>query len=162
MADWQEWAQDSLSTGAVATVATTMAAAACGQIEDGHIIAPINAVSHILWGDEAAAQEEASYQYTLPGLALNAIAVTGWAGVHELLFGKAAAQGRTGEVLLGGAIVSAIAFVTDYRVVPDRLTPGFEKRLSNGSLLGIYGALALALSVGSLMRHRSKSPSRCA
>ena len=156
MSDWQEWLQDSLSTGAVATVATTVAAAACGQAEDGHVIAPINAVSHILWGDEAATHEEPSYQYTLPGLALNAVAVTGWAGVHELLFGKAAAQGRTAEVLLGGAFVSALAFVTDHRVVPDRLTPGFEKRLSNGSLLGIYGTLAIALGVGSLLRHRSK------
>jgi len=128
---------------------------ACGGFEDGHIIAPINAVSHIVWGDEAATHEEPSGQYTLTGLALNSLAVTSWAAVHELLFGRAAAEGKTAEVLLGGAFVSALAFVTDYRVVPDRLTPGFEKRLSNGALLGIYGTLAVALGVGSLLRHRS-------
>lgn len=50
--------------------------------------------------------------------------------------------------LIGGAAVSGLAYVTDYKLVPAWLTPGFEKRLSNRSLLGIYAALALGLALG--------------
>jgi hypothetical protein len=35
-------------------------------------------------------------------------------------------------------------------LVPERLTPGFEKRLSNKSLLAIYGTLAVGLGLGLL------------
>jgi len=56
-----------------------------------------------------------------------------------------------GKAIAGGAIVSALAYVTDYHLVPKRLTPGFEKRLSNKSLFGIFATLALSLAVGSMM-----------
>lgn len=138
-----DWIADTLTTGAVATAATTCAVAALGQTEEGNALAPINAVSHILWGDEAAAVEQADVSHTLAGLALNACAVTGWAGVHELLMPRFGPR-RLNQALAAGAMVSALAYVTDYYVVPKRFTPGFEKRLSNSSLFGIYATLALA------------------
>jgi hypothetical protein len=39
-------------------------------------------------------------------------------------------------------------------LVPKRFTPGFEKRLSGPSLTLIYGALALGLAAGVLLRER--------
>ena len=154
--------QDSVRTGAVTALTTTIAAAVCGQIETGSAVAPLNSVSHIVWGDEASAQEQWTCKYTATGLALNAAAVTSWAAVHELLFGRFADKGDVatgagqprdgGQAVLGGAIVSVLAYVTDYHVVPARLTPGFELRLGNRSLLGIYAALALGLAFGSLCR----------
>jgi hypothetical protein len=56
--------------------------------------------------------------------------------------------------LTGGTIIAAIAYIVDYHVVPRRLTPGFEMRLSNRSLLAIYGTLALSLGLGSLMKRK--------
>jgi hypothetical protein len=56
------------------------------------------------------------------------------------------------EALVEGTVVSGLAYVTDYYVVPDRLTPGFEKRLSNKSLTAIYCALAVGLAAGALRR----------
>ena len=140
--------QNTLQTGAAATAATTLATAICGELEEGNAIAPLNAVSHIAWGDKAAAQDEASWKYTATGIALNSAAVTSWAGIFETFFGKAVDDRDLGRALMGGAAVSALAFVTDYYLVPKRLTPGFEKRLSNQSLLGIYSALALSLALG--------------
>ena len=46
-----------------------------------------------------------------------------------------------------------MAYFTDYHVVPDRLTPGFEKRLSPKSLRVVYSALALSLPIASLAEH---------
>jgi hypothetical protein len=149
-----QWITDTLTTGAVATAATTLAAAALGQAEGGNAVAPINAVSHIFWGDEAAAADRPDARHTLTGLALNAAAVTSWAAVQELLMPRSGPR-RLGRALLAGAAVAALAYVTDYHVVPRRLTPGFEKRLSDPSLLGVYATLALSLAAGSLCSGRA-------
>ena len=140
----------------MATAATTAAVAACGLLEDESAAVPVNAISHIAFGDEAATHDEASAKYTGTGLALNATAVTGWAMIHELIGGRAADRGDVAATLLSGAAVSALAYVTDYYLVPDRFTPGFEKRLSNRSLFGIYATLALSLAAGSLCRPGNK------
>ncbi|WP_010587348.1 hypothetical protein [Schlesneria paludicola] len=140
--------QNTLQTGAAAATATTLATAICGELEEGNAIAPLNAISHIAWGDEAATHDEASWKYTATGMALNGAAVTSWAGIFEMYFGRAVDRQDVRQALVGGAAVSALAFVTDYYLVPRRVTPGFEKRLSNTSLFGIYSALALSLALG--------------
>jgi hypothetical protein len=53
--------------------------------------------------------------------------------------------------LLRGAAVSAAAYVTDYHLVPRRLTPGFELRLPRLALAPIYAALAVGLSLRDLL-----------
>jgi hypothetical protein len=53
---WKQILSDSICTGALASATTALAAAACGRVEEGEAVAPVNAVSHILWGDEAAAE----------------------------------------------------------------------------------------------------------
>jgi hypothetical protein len=154
MSRLEQLAEDTLLTGAVATAATTLAVSALGQLEDGEPIAPINSVSHIAWGDEAAKHEEASVKYTLTGALLNAAAVIGWAGIHELAVWRLGARRSQAASLAVGAAVAGLAYVTDYHIVPRRLTPGFEKRLSNRSLAAVYGVLAVSLGVGTLLRRR--------
>lgn len=136
-----------VQTGATAAIATTAVAAICGVIEDQNPVAPINAISHIAWGDEAAEHDELSVQYTATGVALNTMAVVGWAGIYELILSQQAKRSWM-NALVGGAAVSGLAFITDYCLVPKRVTPGFEKRLSNRSLLAIYTALALSFAFG--------------
>lgn len=147
-----EIAADSLWNGAVATATTSAAAAICGVIENRSAVAPINAVSHILWGDRAARHSESSVKYTVPGVLLNAAAVTSWAALQELMFGRRQRRRSVGGAVAEGVAISAMAYVTDYYLVPSRFTPGFEKRLSNRSLASIYGVLALSLGLGSLLR----------
>lgn len=139
-----------LQTAGPATAATTAAVAACGSFDDGNAVAPINAVSHIAWGDEAAEQDDASYKYTLSGATLNAAAVASWAAVYELGFGRRARQGNVKAAIVGGLATAALAYVTDYYLVPKRLTPGFEKRLSAPSMFAVYAALAASLPLASL------------
>jgi hypothetical protein len=149
MRTWKDAVRASAYTGTFASVATTAAAAAFGKAELGRAVAPLNAVSHVLWGDQAARRNALSGKYTATGAAINHAGSMFWALVYEKLFGHA----RTVPgVLLGSAAVAALAYVTDYHLVPKRLTPGYELRLPKRSLTGVYGALALGLSVGALLR----------
>ncbi len=155
---WKQAARDGLTTGIVAAAATTLAAMACGAKEGGSALAPLNAVSHIAWGDEAFGARGFSARYTLTGLAINTAANVSWGVLHEVLFGDAMRDSasassednrpRVTRALPGGALVAALAYITDYHIVPARLTPGFEKHLSRRALFFIYLVLALALAAG--------------
>ena len=137
-----------LASAAGATVTTTAATAICGAVELGNAAAPINAISHIAWGDEAAEQDDLSTKYTVVGGVLNAAAMASWAAVHHFVFRPERREPGVVPALARGAATAAIAYVVDYYVVPKRLTPGFEKRLSGRSLFWIYVALAAGLAVG--------------
>lgn len=151
----QQILNDSLQTGALASTATTLAVAARGAIENDNAIAPLNSISHIVWGDKAALRDQPSWKYTALGVALNTAAVTSWALIYEGLFGGEE-DPDPARALIGGAVVSVCAYVTDYYVVPSRFTPGFEKRLSGRSLFGIYTVLAAGLAIGTLLRPSRK------
>jgi hypothetical protein len=141
--------KDVALTSTIATAATTAAAFLLGQSEAPRAAAPLNATSHILWGEEAKGQTQLDAKYTLTGAALNAGAMVAWSAVHAALFPK-----KTGLLgaLAGGAAVSAMAYVTDYYLVPKRLTPGFEAHLSPRGMATMYGVLAGSLALGALAR----------
>lgn len=144
---------EAAAAGATATVATTMALALSGSRLDVTPWAPINAVSHILYGDEAADHVRASAAYTATGALLNAAAMFAWSGVYALLR-RGVSRRSPASAIGAAAATSVIAYVVDYHVVPRRLTPGFEKRLPPGAISGVYGALALGLAAGSLITER--------
>ena len=150
-APWVEVARDGLRTGALASAATTATLAWLGQRSDRAPAGPLNAVSHILWGERAAEQDGLSAKYTAAGVGLNALAVSGWSLVHALLFRRRAPK-SIARALAGGALVSGLAYWVDYHVVPDRLAPGFEKRLEGRELLAVYSVLALCFAFGSRAR----------
>lgn len=144
--------ENSLCTGAAASIATAVTAALLGEAEKGKPLAPLNAVSHIAWGSEAAEHNEPSAKYTATGLLLNTAAVTMWSAVYEMIHQKRRDPKDLWGALLDGAMVSALAYVVDYMVVPKRLTPGFELRLSNPSLLAIYASLAASMALASFAK----------
>lgn len=139
---------NTLYTAGVATLGTTVASALIGRADTGHAAAPLNATSHILWGDKAATHDDFDVSHTVVGGALNASAMLAWAITQEALLGRWARRGGLARAALGGAAISALAYVTDYHIVPKRLTPGFEKRLSASGMLGMYSVLALSLAAG--------------
>jgi len=133
-----------LKTGALAAVTTTAALALASWARERRAAAALNAVSHILYGEKALRRDRPSPKYTLTGIALNAAAVTGWAAVRHVLFGRR--REPLPRALLRGAATSALAYAVDYAVVPERLTPGFERRLSRPALFAVYAVLALSLA----------------
>lgn len=148
-----------LVSGTAAGLATALTASLAGKREAGSYAAPLNATSHIVWGDGAAQRQQPSIKYTLTGFLLNHASAIFWASFYERWFGRSsgASSGRMGSLarpIVGAAVVTAGAYVTDYYLVPKRFTPGFEKRLSGKSLLAIYGALAIGMVARDLSARR--------
>jgi hypothetical protein len=139
--------QRALLSGTVAAAAVTLAASLAGRRATGSYAAPLNATSHFLWGERAGRRNDYSLKYTATGFIANYGASVFWALFYEALAGRM-------PPLVRGAAVSALAYVTDYHVVPRRLTPGFEMRLTRPALAAIYAALALGLSARDLLSRK--------
>jgi hypothetical protein len=134
-----------LISGAFAAAAVTVVASLATRRATGSSAAALNATSHFLWGERAARQDDFSAKYTATGFMTNFGASVFWALFYEAL-GRRRRRGSA-RALRDGALVSALAYVVDYHVVPKRLTPGFELRLPRAALAGVYAALALGLSL---------------
>ena len=142
-------------SGLLAGAATGIVVAVRGARDSGSAVAPINATSHVAWGEEAAGVRAVDVKHTALGAAIHAAAGVFWAGVYEKLFGRHAERGNLTKALAGGAAVAALAYVTDYHLVPKRLTPGWEARVSGRSLAVTYAALAASLPLRALLRRRA-------
>lgn len=147
-------------SGTVSGLATAGVASFAGKHENGSYAAPLNATSHIIWGEEAAYHDRPSLKYTLTGFLLNHASTIFWASFYEKLFGRHGVRQRMqrlpftvspGPVFLvkplcRGATVATAAYIIDYHLIPKRFTPGFEKRVSGKSLTAIFAALAVGLA----------------
>lgn len=91
------------------------------------------------------------------------MAMYAWSAVLEGVFGpwvrRADESGGSplARAAVAGATVSALAYVTDYYVVPKRFTPGIEKRLSPMALATTYGVLAASLAAGAVWANRAEA-----
>ena len=135
-----------LLTGGTVAIVSAITAASWSRLERGRATAPLNAISHIAWGGEPPAEAGPAGVSLATGLALHAGASLFWATPFELVFGRMARR-SVGAAWLGGAIVSALAYVTDYYVVSRRFRPGYEAYLSPRGLFAVYAALAGGLAM---------------
>ncbi len=142
-----------VAAGSLAGLATTAAVALSGRHETGSGVAPINATSHVLWGDEAGATDAVDVKHTLPGMLINVGAGVFWALVHELVLERLPRRDAAATVA-SGAAVAGLAYVVDYHLIPRRLSPGWELRVSRKSVALGFVALGLSLCVAGLVRAR--------
>ena len=129
-----------VKTGLISSAAVAIAAGIRGQMERGAAMRPVNGISHILWGPQAGKSNSISAKFTLTGLALNTVACGFWAWLYQRGSRASASEAATDAVG-----VAALAYVTDYYLIPRRFTPGFELSLSSRSFPWIYAALAAGL-----------------
>ena len=142
----------SLVSGTLAALAVTLVASLAARRESGSAAAALNATSHVLWGPRAGRHDGYSAKYTATGFVTNYGASIFWALLYEAL---ARGKRRTPlRALSDSAIIASAAYFTDYHVVPKRLTPGFEMRISPTALALVYAALALGLSARDLVNRR--------
>jgi len=142
--------------GSLASLLSAAVLAWRGRAETGHAAAALNAPSHWLWGRRALRRNDASLRHTLPGIAIHHASSLFWALFYEGL------QSRRRRVTPAGAMadaaaVTAVAALVDLRLVPERLTPGFERRLSARSLSGVYLGFAAGLALGGLLVRQSRA-----
>jgi hypothetical protein len=144
---WGEALREGVATGAVASLFSAAALALLGRLESGAAAGPLNGPSQWLWGRLARHESRPSARHTLAGFLVHHVSASGWAVLHEKLFG-----GRGRSAWRDAALTAAVASFVDYRVAPRRLQPGFEAHLSRPSLLLVYGAFAAGLAVRHLRR----------
>ncbi len=149
-------AQRAIKDGLLAAALSGGSVAARSKADSGSAAAGINAPAHWLHGEESIRREDVSAKHTLVGAAVHTASAMLWAGLYEAL--QARRERRTvAGALVDAAGVAALAAVVDLKLVPERLTPGFQHRMSKESLWMVYGSFALGLALGGLQR-REEAP----
>lgn len=141
-------------TGAALSATVLAAVASASAIETGKPLAAVNAISHCVHGDVREYGDRATIAETGTGIAINSTAMFSWAFLWELLFGRKSVKEAVVPALLG----TGIAYLIDYHVVPKRLSPGIEKRLSWKAIAAVYGVLAATLALSPLWNAKRVLP----
>lgn len=143
-----------LASGSCASALSTIALACSGHLECGRAFAPVNAVSHWIWGDRAIHADRPAWRHTAVGYVIHHAMSVFWAAFYEGWVHGAPSRRRPGPAIAAGLAVAAAACFVDLKLTPRRLTPGFERRLSPLSLAFVYLAFGLALPLITLWRPR--------
>lgn len=154
MKSWQQALRHGLFSGSLASLASTAVLSVCGHYEEGSASAPSNATSHWVWGKPAFHRDAPSLRFTLVGYGIHHATSCFWAVLYERWLTSAPAKSARRSPLAGGAAIALLACFTDYYVVPRRLRPGFEKRLSKPALFLAYAAFGVTLG---LCRRRARA-----
>jgi len=138
----------------VASIASTISLSLLGRAELGRSAAPVNGPSQWIWGRHAPYQNRFSLRYTIVGYAVHHGASVFWAVLFEKLRQHLSRDDELKPAVVPAVVTTAAAYTVDFHFTPERLTPGFEHRLSNHSLLIVYGTFALALATAALVADR--------
>jgi hypothetical protein len=154
MENWKTAFQRGAIGGATASLVSTAALAMMGQNEAGSPYAPTNAISHWLWGERATRRDKPSLRYTLPGYLIHHGSAMFWSVLFERACGHLLDRKDTATTLGVATAASAVACFVDYRLTPQRLRPGYERRLSRPALALVYGMFGLGLAAGAMLSRR--------
>src|ERR1044072_5156945 len=146
----QRW-KDVWLDGLTSSAAVALTAALRGRGEGRSGWGATNAISHMVWGRHAARRRECTLRYTGTGLLLNVAACVFWAWCYRFLRRTMARPNSPSTAVLTGVGITAVAYITDYYVVPRLFTPGFDLSLSRRSFPWLYAALAAGLFLPGLL-----------
>jgi hypothetical protein len=146
---WKQALRDGSLPGALAGAFSMAALAVRGHRENGSALAPLNAPSHWLWGDEALRQDGPSVRYTAAGLVIHHASAWMWGVLYQRFFAIRQRQAPWTRHVRQAAVATTAAAVVDLALTPQRFTPGFERRLSTPGLVLVYAAFAIGVAAGS-------------
>ena len=144
---WPDALRAALLSGALASIASTAVLCWQGLRELDDASAPLNGPSQWVWGRHAPYRDGFSARHTAVGYAIHHLASIFWALLFERFRGSR-------PVLPAAAATALVANVVDFRLTPERLTPGFQKRLSKRAIALSYAAVALGLVAGAAVARR--------
>jgi hypothetical protein len=156
MIDWKSTLGEGLVAGTLAGLLSAAVLLARGKSDSGSAVAPINAESQWLWGEEALLEDRPTLKHTLAGWLTHQASTVFWATLYALVRGDKLAPRGASTALLGGLATSAAAAAIDYGVVPKPLQPGFEQRLSKPSTVGVFAAIAAGVALGAWAMNRDR------
>lgn len=140
-----------LVSGSYASLASSAALLQRGARDSQSAVAPVNAVSHWIWEDKALALHDATLRYSLTGYVIHHIASIFWAIAYERLAFRRGIAPSKPQALACAATVAGVACIVDMQCTPERLTPGFEHKLSKKSLFVVYAAFGFGLALHTLL-----------
>jgi hypothetical protein len=152
--EWREALIDALWSGSVASVISTAVLAAAGSYERADAPRPLNGPSQWVWGKHAPQQRGFSIRYTVVGYLIHHAMSIFWATFFERFRPRNRSTAVRPPVLAAAAATSAAACLVDFRIVPERLSPGFERQLSRTALLMTYAAFAAGLAGAVLLARK--------
>ena len=120
-----------------------------GRHDSGSAAAPVNAITHWVWPRKALSRDDVSLRYTGTGGVVHLASSMLWSAVY----GGVRTRRREPTALnavTDAAAVTAVAALVDLKLVPERLTPGFEHRLSGRSLFMVYAGFGIGLALAGL------------
>ena len=142
-----------LLTGSVASAVSVAVLGLLAKAEGKGAAQPINATSHWLQGEDAGTVTTIDVAHTATGYATHHAATVFWAALFEVLQ-SAWREPLPGKTIRNAAVVSTLAAVVDYGLVPKRLTPGWEGPLPIRSVTGGFVGMAFGPAIGGLVsRH---------
>ncbi|MDR5784429.1 hypothetical protein QCE63_33980 [Caballeronia sp. LZ065] len=145
--------KDIVLPGIVAGLLSTAALGICARLHGKRGTAPVSAVSHWLWPQEANQTARPKPRHLIAGLAIHQLMSIGWAACNALIVAtvRPAMTDRVDtransarRVALASATTLAAA-AGDYIVVPKRFTPGFEYHLPAAHIAAVYAAFGAGL-----------------
>jgi hypothetical protein len=136
-------------SGSLASIASTLVVTLFSASRRGAPASGTNASSQWIWGEEAKRRETLSVKHTLTGYVIHHASALFWAAFFE---SWSARSRRLPEVAAKAAATTAVAYVTDYKVVPSRLSPGFEGKVGRLGLVAVYAAFAGGLFAAHVLR----------
>ena len=155
MTNWPHVLRAALVSGSCASLASTAALTVAAVAEGKAAAQPINATSHWLHGDRAAAVTRVDGTHTGVGYATNHAACVFWAVFFEAWLVRRPPR-RPAAMLRDAAVMAAIAAAVDYGATPKRFTPGWELALSRSGMALAYAGLAAGLAAGSLLTQAAR------
>lgn len=150
MTDWKRAGRSATISGSLAGLVASVALAALARREGRSAFQPTNATSHWLHGDEAGRVRGVDAEHTGLGFATHQASAVFWAYPFECWLATRPPRAPL-PMLRDAAVMSGIAAIVDYGVVPRRFTPGWEEVVSPRSIAIAYGALAIGLAAGALV-----------
>ncbi len=152
MATWIPVLRRALRSGTVAAAASSLALAAVARLEGKGALQPVNATSHWLNGQGAAAVARADLRHTGVGILTHYAATLFWAVPFERVIARRPL--RFLPTLCRALAMSAFAAAVDYGATARRFTPGWEFVLSRQAMAAAYAAMAIGLAGGALATQR--------
>ena len=147
---WSSAIYNSLVSGSIASITSAIVQSLRGKAELGKPAAPVNGPSQWIWGVHAPHQDHFSLRYTIVGYGVHHATSIFGALWYEKFRQQLPPAESTATVLAPAIATAAAAYAVDFHFAPKRLTPGFERRLSQRSLLRVYGSFALGLAATGL------------
>ncbi|RYY69364.1 MAG: hypothetical protein EOO24_50980 [Comamonadaceae bacterium] len=157
MTPWTAALREAAVSGTLASACSSAALTLAGRLQSPSAAAPTNATSQWLWGrPEALAADAMDARHTLAGYAVHHLAASFWAVLHARAMLDRPEGSQPVPALAAAALTSAVAACVDLKLMPERLTPGFQHRVRGSAVAASYACFALGLAAGSLAMHRSR------